>query len=788
MRRVGLAACVLLLARVCQAASPVLNTVLPRGGQRGTQLELTLHGERLADAQQIVFCEPGLNVLEVSAADPQTVKAKIEISGDAPLGEHLLRLRTASGLSEVRTFHVTAFPTTQEAHAEPQRIPLNCTVAGVTKSEDSDLYTFTASAGTRIGIEVLGMRLGGPFYDPQIVVRGPGGATVAASDDTPLLRQDPFVTLVTPQDGEYTIDISDAQHGGSDDSQYLMQVGTFPRPTAVFPPGGQVGRQITARFIGDPAGPIEQAITLPAEPSEAFAVYAQKDGQTSPSPNLVRVSAFPDVNESEPNNELAQANPLAGEAPQAFNGIIDPPGDADWLSFAARKDQAFDVHVAARRLRSPLDPVLNVHRVPDGGHVGGNDDADNHPDSYLRVTAPADGVLAVKVNDQRGRGGADFVYRVEVTPVQPSLALTLPEFAQNSQERHAIVVPRGGRWATLIRAVRGEIGGELQVSASDLPAGVTAQFSPVADGTDLCLGLFEAVADAPLAASSASLLVRPADQAATVTGRYTQAIPLVNSGQERVYQAQVDRLAVAVTEPAPFTLSVDPPTTPIVRDGIVSLRIVATRREGFDKPIRIHMPYKPNGLGAGDVSIESGQTEVQMPLNAAGNASVGTWMLCVMAFSDTDTGRIWTASPMITLNIAEPYVRGRIEMAAAEQGQTAPLVCQLEHPERFDGKAKAELLGLPPNTTAQPVEITADDAQAVFQVAVTPQSPPGQHRSLFVRLSVPKDGGQIVHQFAYGGTLRIDPPSAGVAQAPPPATDKPLTRLEQLRRQAVQAQ
>ena len=33
---------------------PVLNTIMPRGGQRGTDLELTLAGDRLADAQEIV--------------------------------------------------------------------------------------------------------------------------------------------------------------------------------------------------------------------------------------------------------------------------------------------------------------------------------------------------------------------------------------------------------------------------------------------------------------------------------------------------------------------------------------------------------------------------------------------------------------------------------------------------------------------------------------------------------------------------------------------------------------
>ena len=42
-----------------QAASPSLGALRPVGGQRGTELEITLSGARLGDAQEIIYYQPG---------------------------------------------------------------------------------------------------------------------------------------------------------------------------------------------------------------------------------------------------------------------------------------------------------------------------------------------------------------------------------------------------------------------------------------------------------------------------------------------------------------------------------------------------------------------------------------------------------------------------------------------------------------------------------------------------------------------------------------------------------
>ena len=115
------------------AASPQLSRILPRGAQRGTEVVLTFTGARLADAQEVLFYEPGITVSKIEpdkAGTKVTVTAKI--APDARLGEYGMRLRTATGISEFRTFWVGRLPVVLEKEPNndfktPQPMELNVT-------------------------------------------------------------------------------------------------------------------------------------------------------------------------------------------------------------------------------------------------------------------------------------------------------------------------------------------------------------------------------------------------------------------------------------------------------------------------------------------------------------------------------------------------------------------------------------------------------------------------------------------------------------------------------------
>src|SRR5947208_3942514 len=117
------------------AASPSLGSIAPLGIQRGVESVLNFQGGRLADAKEILFYSSGFTVTKLETVNDGQVKATVKVAADCRLGEHIARVRTASGISEMRPFQVGPFPTIAEKEPnsefnKPQHIPLNVTVDG----------------------------------------------------------------------------------------------------------------------------------------------------------------------------------------------------------------------------------------------------------------------------------------------------------------------------------------------------------------------------------------------------------------------------------------------------------------------------------------------------------------------------------------------------------------------------------------------------------------------------------------------------------------------------------
>src|SRR5262249_32039114 len=248
-----------------------------------------------------------------------------------------------------------------------------------------------------------------------------------------------FVSLVAPYDGRYVVQVRETSYGGNADFVYRLHVGSFPRPTMTYPAGGKAGEMVSVRFIGDVNGPLYQNVQLPDAPPDEFGVFAVENDLPSPSPNWMRVSSFPNVLESPPNQDQEHATATDLVPPVALNGIIAQKGEADWFRFQGKKGQALEVTVYARRLRSPLDSVLEVFDAK-GTSLAANDDSAG-ADSAVKFTPAADGAYFVRIKDQLGAGGDDYVYRIEITPSQPTLALRIPTVARNdTQSRQYIAV------------------------------------------------------------------------------------------------------------------------------------------------------------------------------------------------------------------------------------------------------------------------------------------------------------------------------------------------------------
>jgi hypothetical protein len=782
-----------------------LERILPRGARRGTEATFTFRGRRLDGPEDILFYEPGVTLLGFDGAKPNEVSVRVKIAEDCRLGEHALRLRTRGGLSELRTFYVGALDEAAESEPNgdfvaPQRIPLNVTVSGVVKGEDVDYYAFEAKKGERVTAEVEAMRLGTAVFDPYVAILNAGRFELASSDDATLLGQDAVASAIIPEDGVYVVEVRECAYGGNDDSLYRLHLGTFPRPLAVYPPGGKAGEELEVAFLGDASGEIRKRVALPAGPREGFYLFAEDPGGVAPSANPFRVSAFGNALEAEPNDTRETATPA--EPSRALNGILARPGDVDHFRVPLKKGQALDVHVWGRRIRSPIDSVLAI-LDPEGKTLASNDDAVG-PDSYLRFTAPEDKEYTILIADHLGKGGPLNVYRVELAPVEPRVVLGFPRVRQNSQERQTVEVPRGNRCALLVAANRIDSGGDLTLALDGLPAGVSASAEILPGDLGAVPVVFEAAADAPVGGGFFSLAARPADPAASLRSEFLQDVDLIvgGPGQSVYWKYAADRPAIAVIDEAPFRLSIVEPKVPIVQNGNLSLRVVAERREGFKAPIRLEMPFQPPGVSAaGGVQIAEGATEAAIPLTANGRAATRAWKVVASGVAETERGRVWVSSQLAALEVAAPFFTLKLDRAAVEQGKETAILCTVEQKAPFEGAARLELVGLPPKVSALPLEATRETTELTIRVAADAESPPGQHKNIFCRVELMRDGEPIA--YGSGSTeLRIDPPPPPKKDDPPkpaeaapekppdpkpeptPPAERPLTRLEKLRLEA----
>lgn len=770
---------------VAEAASPTLARVSPPGGQRGTEVELAFEGNRLVDPKEILFYDKGFEVVSLKPAEKngdKRVIAKVRIAPDARMGEHFLRLRTATGVSDLRPVYVGAMPVTNEAEPNtdfksPQKVELNTTITGNIAVEDMDFYVVELKKGQRLTAEIEAMRLGHSILDAYVAILDEKRFELASSDDSVLAMQDAVASVVAPADGKYIIQVREASYGGDGGNRYRLHVGTFPRPQVAYPPGGQVGQQLSLQFLGDPAGPLTQSVALPKEPQDKYPVFAEQDGLIAPSPNFIRVSPFPSVNESEPNENTKTATAAPGAVPVAFNGILAGENDADYYKFTAKKGQSLDVHVYARRLRSPLDSVMTIVDAA-GKNVANNDDTGG-PDSFARFTVPADGEYFVRIRDHLRGGSPTSVYRIEVTPTAPSVQLAIPQMQRDSQDRQAIAVPRGGRYGATFRVTRNNVAGDLQLVAGNLPAGVTMTPINVQPNADVIPVLFEATADAPLAGALVDLKAKPADGKTEVTGGYNQMIELLyGPNQTSFLNVYVDRLATVVGEAAPFDVEIVPPRVPLVQQGSMNLKVKVARKGDFKGPVTVRLLYNPPGVtSSAAATIAADKTEGVLTLNTTAAAPVRDWDLAVTGTADV-AGPLWIASAPAKVTVAAPMLAMKIPMSNVEQNGTGTLTAEIEQKVKFDGKAKVHLRGLPANVTVEPVEITSADTKATFTLKAGPKAPLGQHKSVFCYVEIPQDGETIVHNVGQGGVIRIDPAPKSDKSARPTTQPVKITKAD----------
>jgi|GEM_PF-92876 len=773
-------------------AAPSLTVIFPRGAAQGETAEVRFVGTQLGEPTDLLFYDEGIELIEFvdldetkttyERADGREVGlkstiaalARLKIADDCRLGEHKLRILTAQGASQLRTFWVGAYPSLDETEGgyprknhEPASavdIPsLPVTVNGRLWRNDIDCFRFEGKKGQPITIEIEGERLANhpangitdTFLElrklPDSAESEDGdipaeGLPIARATDSHMFLADPVLRATLPEDGSYLITLATEVPGGDALANYYrMHVGSFERAVP-YPVGGKK------------APPPRKGLTEP------------------PTPNPFRVSNLPNVLESEPNNEVAEATVAkAGQFPLALNGRIDESGDIDVFRFTVPPGLGdHKVTLYAQSIGSPLDATMELWKIEPikksdktkRKRVATSTDATaTHRDMarlsnrsrdlldpVIALHAPKSGCdYEIVVKSAHPRGGPEFVYRVEVTPVVHGYQFTVPQYGNNAaaQVRNKVQLPSGGAYPTWLSFQRRfgsqKFKGRARVEALGLPKGVRFEAPMVDDATDRFAVRFECDKKVKPGGHLVQFKLVPEDpqeDGRAWTTTFQQAYPFyTRQNNYAQYHTFTHDLALIITKPAPFSLEVDPPDAALVQNGEYKIPFTVHRDKGFDGTVEVTMEMVPANVNKSTpVKMRDGETKGEFVLSASSRTEAKSYEVMLTAVYNERANRnarygagdYVLASEMFEIHVGKPYVVAKLARAAVERGKTAKVTAKLTHQRPIKGTAKATLKGLPRGVELieETVSFGAKDETITFEVRATSAALFGMNRGL----------------------------------------------------------
>ncbi len=819
---VALSVPLLALTGTALAVGPTnIERTLPRTGQRGTTVEVIIQGAILQDPKEVIFFRPGIRAIGIEqlpdlkdrnggpiqlalvggAFMQQQMRCKFEIAPDCPLGEHPFRIRTATELTTLGTFHVSPFPCVDENETTPYTndtlttaVPVkpNLTVRGLMYGRgtrgDVDIYRVPAVAGQQLTVEVDSARIadnhyGDSEFDLAVRILDEAGRELAVNDDNPLNLQDPVASVKLPRDGVAYVEVKRSVYQQRD-SQYCVHIGTFRRPMVAFPAGGQCGQKQVVRLLGDPLGEFTESLDVPTTPS-GFDYFGN-----APSPVTLRASSYPNVLENPQPGE-----PAATQLPAALNGIISGPDEVDRYRFAAKKGARLQFRVFAATVGSTIDAKIVLRSVPADGKPGKvileSDDAKptDHDifgtsfrsgaglkemmDPSVIWDCAEDGDYVLEVLDSSGVGGPLGVYRVEAAPPRDNLFFVLNSNVFDwceATRTTGLAVPQGGSLMLTLFIMPGQGGrfpGEFDFVAHGLPKGVTLVPTRVRGGEAYWPVQFTASADAPPAGAVITLEARPVNPAIKVTAVCQQNLPFINhSGGDAWRTVRLDRFILAVTEPPPFSIEFQPPSIPLVRSGGLAIPVKIVRRPGFEGAVSLLPGWLAPGVTASvPLLLPAGKSEGELRLTGGPNAPLVTSPFAITGstvrddFSDyVGTGHIRVTSVPSLLTVAAPFVELTSTLLSIRRGERKKFVWAVRHNSPLPGPAQVRLLGLPTGVRiVEPLPVlTQGVAEIAFEIEATDDALLGRTGELNCAVVI-NAGGQEIEQRTGKGALRIDP-------------------------------
>jgi hypothetical protein len=403
------------------------------------------------------------------------------------------------------------------------------------------------------------------------------------------------------------------------------------------------GKQLEALTVtiplpgGEKARDLVRDGGLHVEPSESFMdgiAYRLKTRSGVSNPLLLTMSNTPVVVASAGNQRPSEI-PLF-QPPCEYVGQFYPRGRRDRLSFAAKKGDVYWIEVFSQRLGVPTDPRLLVQQVKrnerGAEHIvdlqGVDDNLANTDrvhwslldgvlydmsthDPACRFVAPEDGTYRLTVQDlarpsldvlHAAKGDPRRVYRLSIRRPAPDFRLVavprpttnLPAEGSGTATVWSPALRPGGTELIEVFAQRQEgFEGPIEVTASDLPAGVTALPIVIAPAQHSATLVLKAADNAPPGIGSVKIQgkARIGSTDAVRYARYGAMIWAIQPTGVTYHRSRLtDQLGVSVMagESAPFSLQVDPELRlEASLAGTVKFPVKVVRRGNFRGPLEL---------------------------------------------------------------------------------------------------------------------------------------------------------------------------------------------------------
>ncbi|EMI15850.1 peptidase domain-containing protein [Rhodopirellula maiorica SM1] len=570
--------------------SPRLLTTMPMGGQTGSEIEVTISGDSIDDASELVFSHTGITA-KPKLDDAGKVVPKqyiVTIAADCPAGIHEARVMTPLGLSSSRVFSVDTVaevvqtePSTSPEKALP--IAINSIVNATMPVRGVNHYQFEAKKEQRVIVDCAARGIDSKLNAVVIIADAEGR-------DLLVERRGDLLDFVAPEDGQYIVKVHELTFSGGAEHFYRLAIRELPNGEQ---PVRIAGTDAVNAFSWPPVGLVPNAATAEVEPNNAKTVDAISQVQTI-------------------------------TLPCDIAGTFFPAADIDVFEFTAKKGETWWIEVASERLGLPTDPTMLVQRVvenaddsaavslidvieladiPSPVKVSGNNYAYDGPpynagtsDILGKLEIPEDGRYRVQLLDAFGGTRSDIRnrYRMVIRKSEPDFALVAwaLHMGLRNGDRNALSKPMslrpGATMALEVVAFRRDgFDGEIELSMQELPDGVFAQGLKIPAGKSRGIMLVTADEGAPAGWASATFVGQAEIDGKTISRPCrlaSMAWPVKDAWSEIPSPRLVGDVAVSVgsAEVAPLTIQpVAEAPIEVVAGESVTIPLTHRRRSEF---------------------------------------------------------------------------------------------------------------------------------------------------------------------------------------------------------------